>query len=87
MVKSQFNRRIGSDHGKRFDKDNGEERSCRATDKQPLRSSQRRDLLLHLDQIGLQGRLMLRWVQILHLGTTGPAVVERGPNGRMRAKG
>ena len=87
MVKSKFFRRIGSDEGQRFNKTNGNNRSCRATDKQPLRSSQKRELLLHLDQIGLQGRLMLRWLQILHLGTAGSAVVERGPNGRMRAKG
>jgi hypothetical protein len=84
MAKAEFFRRIGSDEGQRFNKANGKKRSCRATDKQPLRSSQKRQLLLHLDQIGLQGRLMLRWVQILHLGTAGSAVVERGPNGRMR---
>jgi hypothetical protein len=87
MVKSQFFRRIGSDDGQRFDKDKGENRSCRATDKQPLRSSQKRELLLHLDQIGLQGRLVLRWLQILHLGTAGSAVLERGPSGRVRVKG
>jgi hypothetical protein len=87
MVKLEFNRRIGTDEAQRFDKDTGENRSCRATDKQPLKSSQRRELLLHLDRIGLQGRLVLRWLQIVHLGTAGPAVVERGPNGRMRGKG
>src|ERR1700738_1088369 len=87
MAKSKFFRRIGSDEGQRFNKTNGKDRSCRATDKQPLRSSQKRELLLHLDQIGLQGRLILRWLQILHLGTAGSAVVERGPNGRMRVKG
>jgi hypothetical protein len=87
MMKPEFNRRIGSDEGQRFNKDKGENRSCRATDKQPLKSSQKRELLLHLDQIGLQGRLILRWLQILHLGTAGSAVVERGPNGRVRAKG
>ena len=59
MVKSDFKRRIGTDDGKRFNKVDGTHRSCRATDKQPLRSSQKRELLLHLDQIGLEGRLML----------------------------
>jgi hypothetical protein len=87
MVKSEFFRRIGSDDGQRFNKANDKKRSCRATDKQPLRSSQKRELLLHLDQIGFQGRLMLRWVQILHLGVAGSAVVERGPNGRVRGNG
>ncbi len=96
MLKPEFWRRIGTDDGERFDKANGEQRSCRATDKQPLRSSQKRELLLHLDQIGLQGRLVMRWLQIVHLGVAGSAVVERGPkglavvehgpDGRMRAK-
>ena len=73
-----------------------DERSCRATDKQPLPSARKRELLLHLDQIGLQGRLVMRWLQIVHLGVAGSAVVERGPkvsavvkhgpDGRMRAK-
>jgi hypothetical protein len=84
MTKSKFYRRIGSDEGQRFNKTNGKNRSCRATDKQPLRSSQKRDLLLHLDQIGFQGRLMLRWVQIVHRGVAGSAVVERRPRGRVR---
>jgi hypothetical protein len=84
MLKSEFFRRIGSDEGQRFNKASGKDRSCRATDKQPLRSSQKREFLLHLDQIGFQGRLMLRWLQIVHLGVAGSAVVERGPNGRMR---
>jgi hypothetical protein len=79
MVKSKFWRRIGTDDGERFDKAHGEQRSCRATDKQPLPSSRRRELLLHLDEIGLQGRLVMRWLQIVHLGVAGSAVVERGP--------
>jgi len=87
MMKAKFFRRIGTNDGERFNKANGNNRSCRATDKQPLRSSQKRELLLHLDQIGLQGRLVLRWVQILHLGTAGSAVLERGPSGRVRVKG
>jgi hypothetical protein len=68
MMKAKFYRRIGSDEGERFNKANGKHRSCKDTDKQPLRSSQKRDLLLHLDEIGFQGRLMLKWVQILSRG-------------------
>ncbi len=79
MVKSEFWRRIGTDEGERFDKTHGEKRSCRATDKQPLRSARKRELLLHLDEIGLHGRLVMRWLQILHLGPAGSALVERGP--------
>jgi hypothetical protein len=81
MLKAEFWRRIGTDEGERFDKTHGEQRSCRATDKQPLPSARKRELLLHLDEIGLQGRLMLRWLQIVHLGPAGSAVVERGPRG------
>jgi hypothetical protein len=81
MLKPEFWRRIGTDEGERFDKASGEKRSCRATDKQPLPSSRRRELLLHLDQIGLQGRLVMRWLQILHLGGAGSVVVERKPKG------
>jgi hypothetical protein len=81
MVKSKFWRRIGTDDGERFDKTNREQRSCRATDKQPLPSARKRELLLHLDEIGLQGRLVLRWLQIVHLGVAGSAVVERKPKG------
>jgi hypothetical protein len=79
MVKSEFWRRIGTDDAQRYDKTNGGQRWCRATDKQPLLSTQKRELLLHLDQIGLQGRLVMRWLQIVHLGVAGSAVVERGP--------
>ena len=96
MLKPEFWRRIGTDDGERFDKAKGDERPCRATDKQPLPSARKRELLLHLDQIGLQGRLAMRWLQIVHLGVAGSAVVERGPkvsavvehgpDGRMRAK-
>jgi hypothetical protein len=79
MLKPEFWRRIGTNDGERFDKTTDGTRPCRATDKQPVRSSQKRELLLHLDQIGFQGRLMLRWLQILNLGGAGSAVVKRGP--------
>jgi hypothetical protein len=81
MLKREFWRRIGTDEGERFDKTHGEQRSCRATDKQPLPSARKRELLLHLDELGLQGRLMLRWLQIVHLGGVGSALVERKPKG------
>ena len=79
MVKPKFWRRVGTDDAQRFDNAKGKQRSCRATDKQRLRSTQNRELLLHLDQIGLQGRLFMRWLQIVHRGVAGSAVVERGP--------
>jgi hypothetical protein len=81
MLKREFWRRIGTDEGERFDKTHGEQRSCRATDKQPLPSARKRELLLHLDKLGLQGRLMLRWLQFVHLGGVGSALVERKPKG------
>jgi hypothetical protein len=83
ICKSKFLRRIGI-QGKRFNKGIGKHRACRATDKQPLRSAEKRELLLHLDQIGLQARLVLRQLQIVHRGSAGPAAVERGGNGRAR---
>jgi hypothetical protein len=79
MLKPEFWRRIGTNEGERFDKTKDGTRSCRATDKQALKSSQKRELVLHLDAIGLQGRLMLRRLQILNLGGAGSAVVVRGP--------
>jgi hypothetical protein len=83
-VKDIYWRRIGTDDGKRFDKRIGTERSCRATDKQPLRSSQKCELVLHLDDVGLQGRLLLRQAQFLHLGQSGPAIVRKVPKQRRR---
>jgi hypothetical protein len=83
-VKDIYWRRIGTDDGKRFDKRTGTERSCRATDKQPLRSSQRWELVLHLDDVGPQGRLLLRQAQFLNLGGCGPAIVKKSPKQRRR---
>jgi hypothetical protein len=83
-VKTSYWRRIGSDDGKRFDKRTGTDRSCRATDKQPLRSSQKWELLLHLDTVGLQGRLLLRRAQFLHLGGCRPALVMKSRKQRRR---
>jgi hypothetical protein len=84
MLKSDFRRRIGTDEGERFEKDSSEKRECRATDKQPLRSSQKHELLLHLDEIGLQGRFLMKWLQFVHLGGSGWTIVDRAPKGRMR---
>lgn len=54
LVKQPTKRRI-SFMGKRFDKESGKHRKCRDTDKQPLRSRDRLELLLHLDDIGIAG--------------------------------
>jgi hypothetical protein len=86
-MKRRFWRRIGGDDGQRHDKRNNRVRTCRVTDKQPLRSKERRELLLHLDQIGLTGRLFLRWVQFANLRGSGPAIVKRVPKGRSRVSG
>ena len=53
MLKPMFWRRIGTDEGSRFAKTLSGKRECRATDKQPLKSSEKRELLLHLDEIGI----------------------------------
>jgi hypothetical protein len=72
---SVFKRRI-SILGQRHDKKTGKKRQCRDTDKQPLKSSQKLELLLHLDAIGLGGRLLLRGVQFRNLRGSGPTLVE-----------
>jgi len=79
MLKTDFFRRIGTDNGQRAKKNSPEKRKCRATDKQPLRSREKRELLVHLDQIGIQGRLILKWLQIVHQGKGQWILADRRP--------
>jgi hypothetical protein len=85
MMKPVFWRRIGTDDGQRFDEDSNGKRECRATDKQPLRSKQKHELLLHLDEIAIQGRLLMRYLQFVQVGGTW-TVVDR-PKRRMPGNG
>jgi hypothetical protein len=87
MLKPVFKRRIGTDGGQRHDKESGGEREYRATDKQPLRAEQKHELLMFLDQIGIQSRLLMRWLQFVHLAGTGWTVADRAPKGRMHGNG
>jgi hypothetical protein len=87
MLKTDFRRRIGTDDGQRRDNDGDGSRECRATDKQPLRKSQKHELMLHLDEIGLQGRLLMRWLQIVNLADSGWTIVDRAPKVRVRGNG
>ena len=87
MLKPTFRRRIGTDEGQRHDEETGGERECRATDKQPLRAEQKHELLLFLDQIGIQSRFLMRWLQFVHLAGTGWTVADRAPQGRMHGNG
>jgi hypothetical protein len=82
MLKPIFWRRIGTDEGHRHSKNDDGKRKCRATDKQPLRSEEKRDLLIHLDAIGLQARFLMRWLQFVNLAGSGWAVVNRRPPAR-----
>jgi hypothetical protein len=75
--KPGFVRRIGKDTGNRYDQYRTRNRSCRDTDKQPLRSRQRKELLLHLDRIGFSGRLFLKGLQFQNLRGKGPTFVRR----------
>jgi hypothetical protein len=75
--KPKFDRRIGTDNGKRFDKRIGKLRKCRDTNDQPLRSKDKLELLLHLDSIGIAGRLFVKNVQFMNLKGTGPTFVDR----------
>jgi len=83
LVKHPTKRRI-SFVGKRFDKASGKRRKCRDTDKQPLRSRDRLELLLHLDDIGIAGRLFLKGVQFTNRLDKGPTFVDRQSQARTR---
>jgi hypothetical protein len=87
MLKPVFWRRIATDEGQRHDKDSAEKRGCRATDKQPLRSAEKHELLMLLAEIGIQGRFLMRWLQFVNLGSSGWSVVDRAPKRRMRGNG
>jgi hypothetical protein len=84
LLKRKFERRISFENGKRFDKKAGEQRKCRDTDHQPLRSKDKKELLLHLDNIGIAGRLFFKGVQFMNLRDTGPTLVERQSKSRTR---
>jgi hypothetical protein len=83
LVKPPTKRRI-SFLGKRFDKESGKHRKCRDTDKQPLRSRDRLELLLHLDDMGISGRLFLKGVQFTNRRDKGPTFVDRQSQARAR---
>jgi hypothetical protein len=85
MAKSDFFRRIGTDEGKRSSGEGAERPEHRATDKQPLRSQEQFDLLIHLDQIGMQSRFLMRWLQFVHV-KEGWTIADRSPRGRMHGK-
>jgi hypothetical protein len=71
-MKPKFDRRISTDNATRFDKKTGQRRKCRDTDHQPLKSKDKLKLLLHLDAIGIAGRLVQKKVQFMNLNSTGP---------------
>jgi hypothetical protein len=83
LMKQPTKRRI-SFMGTRFDKKSGKRRKCRDTDKQPLRFAERLELLLHLDHIGISGRLVLKGVQFMNLSGKGPAFLDRQSQARAR---
>lgn len=78
LLKPNAWRRVATDEGERFDKKGDGKRECRSTDKQRLRSSERVQLALHLDEIGLQGRLVMRWAQFVNYGSS-TEIVDRKP--------
>jgi hypothetical protein len=82
IFKRNFWRRIATDNATRFDEKNGTTRSCRDTDKQPLKSKRKLELLVHLDNVGMQGRLVLRCCQLLNAGAQGATIVMRLPKER-----
>ena len=81
IFKPHFSRRIATDDARRYDKKAEAMRTCRDTDTQPLKSKQKRELLLHLDGIGMQSRLLMRCCQLLNAKSKGPTIVLRLPKG------
>jgi hypothetical protein len=84
ILKPNFWRRIANDYAQRHNKKTGTTRLCRATDKQYLKSKQKRELLIHLDDIGIQSRLLMRWCQLLNRKPGGPTIDLRVPKSRVR---
>lgn len=84
-LKGDFQRRVGRDDGQRFSRTKGTTRSCRITEKQRLRASEKTELLLHLDQIGFGGRMLLRCAQFINAQV--PEIVLRPPNPVKGSKG
>jgi hypothetical protein len=83
-MKLPTKRRISIKSGSRFDKKSGKQRKCRDTDHQPLRSKDKLELLVHLDRVGIAGRLFLKGVQFLNLKDRGPTLADRQSKKRDR---
>jgi hypothetical protein len=83
IAKPNFSRRIATDDGQRFNPKTGATRLCHETDTQPLKSKQRRELLLHLEDVGMQSRLLLRYVQMV-MKPNGPSLKLCPPKGQNR---
>ena len=62
VLKGEFKRRIGTDKQSKQMPD-GTTRTCRGTREDRLRSRHREELLLFLDEVGFQGRLVMRSAQ------------------------
>jgi hypothetical protein len=82
ILKPNFSWRIANDNGQRFDKNTRTMRSCRDTDVQPLKSKQKRELMVYLDDIGMQSRHLMRHCQLLNLKGRGATLVMRPPKRR-----
>jgi hypothetical protein len=79
ILKPNFWRRVATDDAQRHDKKTGTTRTCRAIDKQRLRSKHKLELLVHLDEIGMQSRLLFRWCQLINIKGKKPTIVLRVP--------
>jgi len=79
VLKPNFWRRVATDNAERFNKKTETTRSCRATKKERLRSREKMELLLLLDKIGTQARLIMRFCQLINVGGTKATIVLRKP--------
>jgi hypothetical protein len=82
ILKPNFWRRISTDDGQRHDKKTGATRSCGDIDTQPLKSKNKRELLVYLDRVSMQGRLLMRCCQLLNVKSKGPTILLRLPKER-----
>lgn len=86
ILKPNFWARIGRDDVEHGSGANNGRRSSRDTDKQRLPSKRKRELLVLLDQVGIQGRLVMKCCQFVNRQTKGPCIELRSPSKRGHGK-
>ena len=68
LLKQKLDRRIGIDEAKRVDPRTGNTRLCRAIRKDRPRSAERREMLVFLDRVGIDDRVIFINACLAHIG-------------------